>query len=114
MPASIKPSPIAAQVVAAALTQGEPTSVAPSTSSSRPDDSSAPKLPTSGTVVLDVEEGGIAVPSFLGKSVRAAIEAAQDAGLDLDAIGSGIAREQSPLPGSHVAAGSRVVVRFGR
>jgi cell division protein FtsI (penicillin-binding protein 3) len=117
MPASIKPSPIAAQVVPAALTQAEPaalTSAAPSTPSPRPDDSSAPKIPASGTVVLDVEEGGIAVPSFLGKSVRAAIEAAQDAGLDLDAIGSGTAREQSPLPGSHVAAGSRVVVRFGR
>jgi len=117
MPASIKPSPIAAQVVPAALTQAEPaalTSAAPSTPSPRPDDSSAPKIPASGTVVLDVEEGGIAVPSFLGKSVRAAIEAAQDAGLDLDAIGSGTAREQSPLPGSHVAAGSRVTVRFGR
>jgi hypothetical protein len=42
------------------------------------------------------------------------MEAAQDAGLDLDAIGSGTAREQSPLPGAHVAAGSRVTVRFGR
>jgi cell division protein FtsI (penicillin-binding protein 3) len=65
-------------------------------------------------VVLDVEEGGIEVPSFLGKTVRAAIEAAQDAGLDLDAVGSGIAREQLPAAGAKVAAGSRVTVRFGR
>jgi cell division protein FtsI (penicillin-binding protein 3) len=65
-------------------------------------------------VILDVEEGGIEVPSFLGKNLRVAIEAAQDVGLDLDAIGSGVAREQSPLPGVHVAAGSRVTVRFGR
>jgi cell division protein FtsI (penicillin-binding protein 3) len=65
-------------------------------------------------VVLDVEEGGIAVPSFIGKNLRIAIEAAQDAGLDLQAIGSGVAREQSPSPGAHVAAGSRVTVRFGR
>jgi len=72
------------------------------------------KLPTGGTVVLDVEEGGIEVPSFLGKNLRVAIEAAQDAGLDLDAVGSGTAREQSPQAGAHVAAGSRVVVRFGR
>jgi cell division protein FtsI (penicillin-binding protein 3) len=71
-------------------------------------------LPASGTVVLDVEEGGIEVPSFLGKSLRVAIEAAQDAGLDLDAVGSGVAREQAPLPGAHVAAGSRITVRFGR
>jgi beta-lactam-binding protein with PASTA domain len=72
------------------------------------------KLPASGTVVLDVEEGGIEVPSFLGKNLRVALEAAQEAGLDLDAVGSGTAREQSPLPGAHVAVGSRITVRFGR
>jgi beta-lactam-binding protein with PASTA domain len=80
----------------------------------KPDDAPVQKLPASGTVVLDVEEGGIAVPSFLGKNVRAAVEAAQDAGLDLDAVGSGTARDQSPAPGSKVAAGSRVMVKFGR
>ncbi|MGB6384237.1 MAG: penicillin-binding protein [Terriglobales bacterium] len=78
------------------------------------DDSLAQKLPSSGTVVLDVEEGGIEVPSFLGKNLRVAIEAAQDAGLDLDAIGSGVAREQSPVAGAHVAAGSHITVHFGR
>jgi hypothetical protein len=71
-------------------------------------------LPSSGTIVLDVEEGGIVVPSFLGKSVRTAIEMAQENGLDLDAVGSGLARQQSPPPGSHVAAGSQVTVKFGR
>jgi cell division protein FtsI (penicillin-binding protein 3) len=74
----------------------------------------AQKLPSSGMVVLDVEEGGIEVPSFVGKNLRVAVEAAQDAGLDLDAVGSGIGREQSPQAGAHVAAGSRVTVRFGR
>jgi cell division protein FtsI (penicillin-binding protein 3) len=71
-------------------------------------------LPSSGTIVLEVEQGGIVVPSFLGKSVRAAIEIAQESGLDLDAVGSGLAREQTPAAGSHVAAGSQVTVRFGR
>ena len=65
-------------------------------------------------MVLDVEEGGIEVPSFLGKNLRVAMDAAQDAGLDLDAIGSGVGREQSPPPGARVAVGSRVTVRFGR
>jgi len=64
--------------------------------------------------MLNVEEGGIEVPSFLGKNVRGALEMAQDAGLDLAAEGSGVAREQSPQPGAHVAAGARVIVRFGR
>ncbi len=113
-PPRTKPSAIAAQVVPAALTQKEPTSSAANLPAAKPEDPPAAKLPVSGTVVLDVEEGGIEVPSFVGKSMRAAIEAAQDAGLDLDAVGSGTAREQSPMPGTKVAAGSRVVVRFRR
>ena len=71
-------------------------------------------LPSSGTVVLDVEQGGIVVPSFVGKTVRSAIELAQENGLDLEAVGSGLGREQSPVAGSHIPAGSRVTVRFGR
>jgi cell division protein FtsI (penicillin-binding protein 3) len=69
---------------------------------------------SSGTVVLDVEQGGIVVPSFTGKSVRAAIEIAQQNGLDVEAVGSGVALDQSPAAGSHVAAGSAVTVKFGR
>jgi len=74
----------------------------------------APPLPASGTVVLDVEQGGIEVPSFVGKTVRGAGESAQDIGLQLDAVGSGVARQQSPAAGTHVPAGSRVTVQFGR
>jgi cell division protein FtsI (penicillin-binding protein 3) len=72
------------------------------------------KLPSTGTVVLDVEQGGIEVPSFVGKTVRGAVESAQDIGLELDAVGSGVARQQSPAAGTHVAAGARVTVQFGR
>ena len=72
------------------------------------------KLPSTGTVVLDVEQGGIEVPSFVGKTVRGAVEAAQDIGLNLEAVGSGVARQQSPAAGTHVAAGARVTVQFGR
>jgi cell division protein FtsI (penicillin-binding protein 3) len=72
------------------------------------------RLPSTGTVVLDVEQGGIEVPSFVGKTVRGAVEAAQDIGLELDAVGSGVARQQTPVAGTHVAAGARVTVRFGR
>jgi len=127
IPSAVKPGAIGAQVVPAAMTardadrpglNGLTTAAAGSagarSSVAGSENSSAQKSPTSGTVVLDVEEGGIAVPSFIGKNLRIAIEAAQDAGLDLDAIGSGVAREQSPQAGAHVAAGSRVTVRFGR
>jgi cell division protein FtsI (penicillin-binding protein 3) len=125
--ASVKPSPevTASAVVPAALRQRElaaPISEQkPTGGSSGALEAKAPEatsllahLPSSGTVVLDVEQGGIVVPSFLGKSVRAAIEMAQESGLDLDAVGSGLARQQSPAPGSHVASGSQVTVKFGR
>jgi hypothetical protein len=124
--AAVKPIPIAAQVVDASLTAREigtvadhtapvvPMTAAANSPVTQSENSPPQKLPASGTVVLDVEEGGIEVPSFLGKNLRVAIEAAQEAGLDLDAVGSGTAREQSPLPGAHVAAGSRITVRFGR
>ncbi len=73
----------------------------------------AAATPRSGTVVLEVG-GGTVVPSFLGKSLRSAIEAAQQAGIEIDAIGSGIARDQSPPPGSRLPAGAHVAVKFAR
>ena len=111
------PKPSAAQggVVPAALREKETGPQAPSAVSlpaSNITDSAKP--PSNETVVLDVEQGGIEVPSFIGKSVRNALELAEDSGLELNLVGSGIAREQSPAPGSHVTAGSRVVVKFGR
>jgi len=86
----------------------------PANPATQPAPDAAAKLPTSGTVVLDVEQGGIVVPSFVGKTVRSAVEAAQDAGLDLEVVGSGVAHQQSPPPGTHVPSGSHVIVQFGR
>ena len=70
--------------------------LAPPTGSAGTQSGSLPpqKLPSNGTVVLEVEEGGIEVPSFLGKNLRSAIEVAQDVGLDLDAVGSGVGEVQ--------------------
>jgi cell division protein FtsI (penicillin-binding protein 3) len=119
-----KPSPEVSRsvVVPAALREPEPESspaadrklVAARDTTPDPTPPVPAQLPTSGTVVLDAEQGGILVPSFLGKSVRAAVELSEESGLDLDAVGSGIAREQSPAPGAHIASGSRVTVKFGR
>ena len=109
-----KPSPATAHadghIVEAAMRQGEPPPAASSDAgqaSKTPDTASAsPKLPATGTLVLDVEQGGIEVPSFVGKTVRGAVEAAQDAGLEFEAVGSGVARQQSPPAGTHVSAGA--------
>ncbi len=69
--------------------------------------------PAGGTVVVDVG-GGVTVPSFAGKTLRAAIEAAEDSSLEIEAMGSGVAREQSPAAGTRVPSGTRVAVRFAR
>jgi len=110
-----KPSAAQGPIAPVALREKELATPAPSPAPSAAANSPEPaKPPANGTVVLDVEQGGIEVPSFIGKSVRSALEAAQDSGLELNPVGSGIAREQSPAAGAHVTAGSRVVVKFGR
>jgi cell division protein FtsI (penicillin-binding protein 3) len=111
--------PATGQVVQAALREHESAPVTASSQSEQKaanseSDAESAKAPVRGTVVLDVEQGGIEVPSFLGKTVRGALDAAQDAGLELEAVGSGVARQQTPAAGTHVAAGARVTVQFGR
>jgi cell division protein FtsI (penicillin-binding protein 3) len=64
-----------------------------------------------GTVVLDVDTG-VVVPSFLGKPLRSAVETAEQSGLEINAIGSGVARQQWPAPGSHLPSGQKITVRF--
>ncbi len=56
----------------------------------------------------------VAVPDFGGVTVRAATERAGAAGLSVQVIGSGLARAQAPAPGTRVAAGTEIVVRFSR
>ena len=71
----------------------------------------APPPPTNG-VLVNVD--GAVVPSFVGKSLRAAVQLAQETRVVLEAQGRGIAREQLPPPGTRLAAGAKVVVRFSR
>jgi cell division protein FtsI (penicillin-binding protein 3) len=115
-PSSPGPAPSGAVVVAAmrnteALVPIE--GAQRSISSLSPANSAVPN-PVGGTVVMEVEQGGIVVPSFLGKSVRSSIEIAQGSGLELNVLGSGKAFDQSPPPGSHVPTGAHITVRFGR
>jgi len=111
----ISPPTTASVVVPASLRQPE---AGRASSSLTPRPEPVPAVPSpspaTGTVVMDVEQGGIVVPSFLGKSVRSSIEIAENSGLELDVIGSGRAIDQSPAPGSHVAGGARIMVKFGR
>jgi len=56
----------------------------------------------------------VAVPVFVGETVRQAVQTATSAGLRVQTVGSGMAREQAPAAGTMVPAGTEVVVRFGR
>jgi len=69
--------------------------------------------PSQGTVILDAEDGQ-AVPSLVGMPLRTAVAKAQEAGFELAILGSGIAREQSPAPGTKLPVGSKIAVRFTR
>ena len=112
------PPSASAAIIPTSLREKEPRAEAePAHSIAEPPDGIRPAPATAaqtGTVVVDVEQGGIEVPSFVGKSVRSAIETAESAGLDLDIVGSGLAQEQSPPAGAHVAAGTKITVKFAR
>jgi cell division protein FtsI (penicillin-binding protein 3) len=87
-------------------------------------DDSAERLTSSKVVpVVQVKDKGavvvsaglrVPVPSFEGAALRTVVERADSVGLRVQAVGSGLAREQVPAAGTMVPAGTEVVVRFTR
>jgi cell division protein FtsI (penicillin-binding protein 3) len=65
------------------------------------------------TIVLS-EEDSVDVPDLTGQTVRSVTESCSRLGLIPELLGSGVAVEQSPDPGTRVQRGSSVTVRFGR
>jgi cell division protein FtsI (penicillin-binding protein 3) len=66
-----------------------------------------------GTVVVDSVKR-VAVPSFEGAALRTVVEEAGRAGLRVQPLGSGLARQQVPVAGTMVPEGTQVAVRFSR
>jgi cell division protein FtsI (penicillin-binding protein 3) len=66
-----------------------------------------------GAVVVDARLR-VPVPSFEGAGLRSVVERADTVGLRVQAVGSGLAREQVPAAGTMVPAGTEIVVRFSR
>ncbi len=62
--------------------------------------------------MVDRGRGGGA--EFVGAALRSVVERADAAGLRVQPVGSGLAREQVPAAGTMVPAGTEVVVRFSR
>jgi len=71
----------------------------------------APLPPLESTEVLD-ESSGVAVPSFEGRTVQSFVKECMRLGLSPTPVGAGIGVEQVPPAGTHVRAGSKIVVRF--
>ena len=67
----------------------------------------------SGGVVVNASKR-VAVPAFEGADLRAVVEKADEAGLRVQLIGSGLARGQAPAAGTMVPLGTEIVVRFMR
>ena len=84
--------------------------------------SPAPPLPKTVSIAEGKEKGAVVVnaglrvpvPSFEGAALRSVVEKADAAGLRVQAVGSGLAREQVPAAGTMVPAGTEVVIRFTR
>ena len=68
---------------------------------------------TTHGVVVDPRQR-VAVPSFTGQALRNVVETAAGAGLKVETVGSGSARDQAPAAGTMVPLGTQVIVRFAR
>jgi cell division protein FtsI (penicillin-binding protein 3) len=74
-----------------------------------------PLVATKGKDAVVVNAGlRVPVPSFEGAALRSVVEKADAVGLRVQAVGSGLAREQVPAAGTIVPAGTEIVVRFTR
>lgn len=92
------------------------TEPAPAAPAPTPDSPAAPAPPSASAtgplVVLDYGSHSVVAPDFTGQTVRAVSASCQRLGLVLSLQGNGVARAQSPAPGTRLASGTRVVVRF--
>jgi cell division protein FtsI (penicillin-binding protein 3) len=116
--ATVAPAPPPTQVATNAANSGlhdvvRPQPSSPSAPQSDPGDDASAAKPESGTLLTDAKHR-VSVPSFAGASVRQVVERAGIAGLAVQLLGNGLAREQAPAAGTMVPMGTEIVVRFAR
>ncbi len=74
---------------------------------------SLPTSPRQDRQMVTIANHRVTVPSFAGKSLREVVIQASNAGLGVQIVGTGLARDQVPAAGTLVPAGTEIVVRFG-
>jgi cell division protein FtsI (penicillin-binding protein 3) len=107
------------EVIAAFHANGNTTSVMPDASAAVNAKVEAPvvrpQVQVGGNGAVTIDAGRrVAVPQFEGAALRNVVEDADKVGLRVQTLGSGLAREQAPAPGTMVPLGTEVVVRFAR
>lgn len=118
--AAVKPLPVVdvsqGQVPGAALsaTDRSPGLGRQLPAASHPAMPAAETAPTPVRGAVAVANHQVAVPSFVGKSLRQVVIEASQAGLGVQVVGSGMAKGQAPAAGTKVPAGTQVVVQFGQ
>jgi cell division protein FtsI (penicillin-binding protein 3) len=110
----VAPAPAPTQVASSVATSGLHDGAQPAAPLPASEAPAAPlPKPESGTLVTD-SKNRVAVPSFMGASVRQVVERAGTAGLAVQLLGNGLARDQAPAAGTLVPMGTAIVVRFAR
>jgi len=71
-----------------------------------------PIVPNKASRPVRLRVTGIKTPNFLGLTVRQALTASSEAGVELDARGEGVGVQQYPAPGDAVMPGGTVRVEF--
>jgi cell division protein FtsI (penicillin-binding protein 3) len=87
--------------------------VKPQASAAQAKPASVQAPPSQHRQTVTIANQRVAVPSFAGKSLREVVIQASNAGLGVQIVGSGLARDQVPAAGTLVPAGTDIVVRFG-
>jgi cell division protein FtsI (penicillin-binding protein 3) len=114
-PASVQPVKQAASQALSATAQNKTGGTQPVAAAEKPAsrEGSAPaQAQTNEVTVSDAKK--LKVPSLVGLPVRQVIVQAAAAGLGVQISGSGTVREQAPVAGTLVAAGTQIAVRCGR
>jgi len=106
-----------AKVLAAFHASGNTTSVMPDAVSETRKMEAAnipPPVQQRGNGVVIDSARRVPVPEFQGDGLRRVVQMADAAGLRVQPLGSGLAREQVPAAGTLVPVGTEIVVRFTR
>ena len=108
--------PVSASSIASPAASPQPNRIpVPPQSAANQSPQPTPSQKSAAPQVVTIDDGKhLVVPSLVGLTMRKVVESAAIAGLDVQIIGDGTAKEQAPAPGTQVPTGTKIVVRCSR